>query len=103
MTKVQQCLADNMRLYRKLAHLTQEQLAERVETSTNYIGTIETGKKFPSPQMIDRIASALNIDPLQLFQTDTVFQIKSVSDFESFKSYILTNMEKTLNNAIKKL
>ena len=103
MTKVQQCLADNMRLYRKLAHLTKEQLAERVETSTNYIGTIKTGKKFPSPQMIDRIASALNIDPLQLFQTDTVFQIKSVSDFESFKSYILTNMEKTLNNAIKKL
>ncbi len=69
MTKVQECLAQNIKQYRKLRNMTQEQLAEKAETATNYIGTIEIGKKFPSPQMIERIADALDIDSLLLFQS----------------------------------
>lgn len=103
MTKVQECLANNMKLYRKIAHLTQEQLAERVETSTNYIGTIETGKKFPSPQMIERIAQALNIESLQLFQSDKNFEISMPLDFERFKANLLSNLEKAVDKSIKEI
>lgn len=103
MTKIQECLANNMKKYRKIANLTQEQLAERVETSTNYIGTIETGKKFPSPQMLERIANALNIDSLQLFQTETVFHVQKSINTESFKSSLMSDIEKVVDIAIKKL
>ena len=100
MTKVQECLAKNIKYYRKIAHLTQEQLAEKVETSTNYIGTIETGKKFPSPQMLERIASALNIESPQLFQTDTVVQINEKIDFDYLKSKIMANIEKAIDKSL---
>lgn len=46
-------------------------LAERCNTSTSYIGEIEIGKKFPSVEMIQKIATALDIQPFQLFMQDS--------------------------------
>lgn len=103
MTQVQECLANNIKLYRKKNNITQEQLAERVGTSTNYIGTIETGKKFPSPQMIERIANALNIKSLQLFQTNTVFHVHEEIDITSLQKSIMNNIEKAVNKALEKI
>ncbi|GHV28432.1 hypothetical protein AGMMS4952_12060 [Spirochaetia bacterium] len=42
-------------------------LAERCESSASYIGEIEIGKKFPSIEMIGKIAVALRIEPYHLF------------------------------------
>jgi transcriptional regulator with XRE-family HTH domain len=42
-------------------------LAELCDTSTSYIGRIEIGMHFPSAEMIDKIARALQIKPYQLF------------------------------------
>lgn len=46
-------------------------LAELCETSTSYIGEIEIAKKFPSIEMIEKIAHALDIRPFQLFQDES--------------------------------
>jgi transcriptional regulator with XRE-family HTH domain len=43
---------------------------ERVNTSTHYIGMIEIGKKFPSPEMIEKLANALGIESPQLFSKE---------------------------------
>jgi transcriptional regulator with XRE-family HTH domain len=58
-----------MKEQRSILGITQAQLAERVNTSTNYIALIETEKKFPTPEMLERIANALEIDPPALFAT----------------------------------
>ena len=50
--------------------LSQAKLAEKVDTSTHYIGMIETRKNFPSPEMLERIAAALGIDTIDLFSTE---------------------------------
>jgi len=42
-------------------------LAEHCDSSTGYIGQIEIGNKFPSIEMIDKMAAALNIKPYMLF------------------------------------
>ena len=102
MTKIQECLAKNIKLYRKILHLTQEQLAEKVETSTNYIGTIETGKKFPSPQMIEKIAIALDIESPQLFQSEIKIQVKEQIDLELFKKNIIQDIEKAIDKSLRK-
>ncbi|WBH16503.1 helix-turn-helix domain-containing protein [Sphingomonas radiodurans] len=50
--------------------MTQEALAQASELSVDMIGRIEagaTGASFPS---IERLATALNIDPAQLFTTE---------------------------------
>ncbi|MDR0758978.1 MAG: helix-turn-helix domain-containing protein [Treponema sp.] len=71
MTNIRDVLAKNMKAYRNALGLSQAKLAERVDTSTHYIGMIETKNNFPSPEMLERIAAAIGIDTLDLFSTET--------------------------------
>lgn len=61
----------NLRKYRKKQGYTQEKLAELCNTDPCYIRQIEIGRRFPSLQYIERIASALNIAPYRLFYDGT--------------------------------
>jgi transcriptional regulator with XRE-family HTH domain len=70
MTNIREVLAKNMKAYRNALGLSQAKLAEKVDTSTHYIGMIETKNNFPSPEMLERIASALGIDTIDLFSTE---------------------------------
>jgi transcriptional regulator with XRE-family HTH domain len=71
MTSLRALLAFNMKDRRRILGLTQAQLAEKVGTSTHYIGQIELGNKYPTPEMQERIAAALEIDSPQLFSMDS--------------------------------
>ena len=57
----------NLKFYRKKAGFTQERLAESIGMSSSYIGDMEARERFPSAETIDKIASALNVRPVQLF------------------------------------
>lgn len=96
MTEVQSVLAYNIKKCRKTKGLTQEQLAEKAQTSTNYLGSIETGKKYPSPQMIDKLAKALDINPLELFK-------KESPNIQSIKRSLEEKIQEVLNDVLKKL
>jgi len=71
MTNIRDILAKNMKAYRNAMGLSQAKLAEKVDTSSHYVGMIETKKNFPSPEMLERIAAALGIDTLDLFSAET--------------------------------
>jgi len=45
-------------------------LAEKVGISTQYIGTLEIKGKFPSSEMVHKLATALGIDPTELFSKE---------------------------------
>lgn len=60
-------LGKNIQKYRKLNKITQEKLAEAVGLEINSISSIETGKYFPSPDNLVKIAEALNIGLKDLF------------------------------------
>ena len=77
MTDLRQLLASNMRFYRGNLNLSQSKLAEKVDTATNYIAAIEVGRRFPSVQMLERIADALEIDTPALFSMESI-QISSM-------------------------
>jgi transcriptional regulator with XRE-family HTH domain len=70
MTNIRDVLAKNMKAYRNALGLSQAKLAEKVDTSTHYIGMIETKNNFPSPEMLERIAAALGIDTIDLFAVE---------------------------------
>jgi transcriptional regulator with XRE-family HTH domain len=57
----------NLREYRKEKKISQAILAEKCGTSTSYIGQIEIGNRFPSLEMIEKIAIALQIKPYLFF------------------------------------
>lgn len=67
MTNIRKLLGSNIRACRKQMGMSQEKLAETIDMATNYLGAIEGGKRFPSAEMIERIALALGKDPAGLF------------------------------------
>jgi transcriptional regulator with XRE-family HTH domain len=67
MTEVQKVLAANMKAFRRELELTQSELAERAGTTKRYIAKIEVGINFPSPEMLERLALALNKKSPELF------------------------------------
>lgn len=54
-------------------------LAEKCGTSASYIGEIEIGKKFPSVEMVQKFAEALNIKPYKLFMEENDIYIANLS------------------------
>lgn len=57
----------NLKYYRELKGWSQSQLAVQADSSNGQIGNIESGKAFPSFELIYRLASALGIHPADLF------------------------------------
>jgi transcriptional regulator with XRE-family HTH domain len=81
MTSLRALLAHNIKEQRRILGITQSKLAEKVETSTHYIGQIELGNKFPTPEMLERIAAALEIDSPQLFSMNS-FPTEAIRQFQ---------------------
>ena len=84
-----------MKIYRQKLGITQPELAERANISTNFIGMIEQKRKFPTPEILERIASALEIDPPELFS----IQIAE-AQIRKFKKTMLTDIEKAVSGAV---
>jgi len=89
MTSLRGLLAYNLREKRRILAISQEKLAEKVGTSSNYISQIEQKNKFPSPEMLERIAEALEIDSPQLFS------------MESFPSEIIRQFQEEIIEDLK--
>jgi len=90
MTNLRALLASNIKKRREVLGISQAKLAEKVGTSTQYIGQIEQQNKFPSSEMLEKIAVALDFDSSDLF---TVGQLHE----EALKQYL--EAVKTVFNA----
>jgi transcriptional regulator with XRE-family HTH domain len=61
-------LGETIRLYRKKADLTQEELAERVDLNWKYLGEVERGEKIISIEALLRIARVLEVRMATFFK-----------------------------------
>jgi transcriptional regulator with XRE-family HTH domain len=57
--RIYRTLGEAVRVERKKAHLSQEQLAEKADFTRNYIGDIERGEKKATVEALARIAKAV--------------------------------------------
>jgi transcriptional regulator with XRE-family HTH domain len=92
MTDLRKVLAFNMKLHRKKLGLSQAKLAELVDVSDNHIALIETGRRFPSINMLEQLAVAMNIDILELFSIKAV----ELSVKKELKNTILADIDQIL-------
>lgn len=67
MADMRDILGKNLLLFRKSRGLTQEQLAELCDSTYVNISAIENARRWPSPEMIEKIAGALKIPATRLF------------------------------------
>lgn len=65
---IRKIFGENVKKYRKQQGLSQEQLAERLEISTNHLSVIETGTKFVTYKLLEKIIAELDVLPASLFQ-----------------------------------
>jgi len=97
MLNIKEVLAKNLKLNRLKLGLTQEKLAEKTEISTHYLAMIELAHKFPSAEMLGRLAAALEIESYELFSMPSVAENALIHLQES----IVSNIERVVVKAIK--
>ena len=85
-------------------------LASKCGTSTAYIGQIEIGNRFPSMDMIEKIAKALQIKPFILFieeqNSDIVEKIpklKQSNISDSTKDELVKRLTVAIQRVVKKI
>ena len=91
---------NNIKRIRKEKGITQEQLAEACNTATSYIGLMEIYKNIPKLSTIEKIATALGVEPQVLFQ-----KIENNSDkekkIESIKNNVIASIDKELTRILR--
>jgi len=65
---LQQIFITNLKKARKERGFSQMTLSEKCDTTSNYIGQIEMGRRIPSFEKIEQIAAALEIPSYELFR-----------------------------------
>jgi len=102
MISLRSVLAFNMKVQRQIINISQAKLAEKVSTSTHYIGMIESEKKFPTPEMLERIALALEIDAPSLFSTK-FYPSSETGTVAEFREQVISDITQVLDYRIGKL
>lgn len=76
-SSVSKLLGDNVQRLRKKNNLTQTELAEKIGISQKHLSDIETGTKFPSAGIIEKIAQELNVQVSILFGGSDAYDISN--------------------------
>lgn len=72
-------IGKNIRKYRNQRKLRQDQLAEKTDLSTNYIGMIERGEKIPALETFLKIANTLEVSADMLL-ADVLYNNYAIKD-----------------------
>jgi transcriptional regulator with XRE-family HTH domain len=64
--KLSTIVGNNIKKYRKILHISQEELAEKAGLHRTYIGGIERGERNITLDSLQVIATALNVAPVEL-------------------------------------
>jgi transcriptional regulator with XRE-family HTH domain len=63
-------LSRNIKQFRVISGLSQEKLAEKAGISVPFLGAIERGEKWPSPETFANIAHGLGVEPYDLMKPE---------------------------------
>ena len=100
--RIRNVVAQNVRKYRKLEGLTQEQLAEAADVSNTYIANIECGQTWVSDKTLEKVAAALRVEIYLLFISEKSEQ-NAKDTFVKCRENIsyLKKRQNQLNNYVK--
>lgn len=74
----QALFGSRLRSLREAASVSRERAAESAEINPNYLGEIERGEKWPSIQVIQRLADVLRVSPSIFFEFEAQEKEQSV-------------------------
>lgn len=89
-------VSENIRKLRKQLGWSQEVLAEKTGVSAPYITQIEVGKRTPSLDIVEKLASALGVEYKTLFETN----IDNLQSTKFSKHILETKLISAITNTI---
>ncbi len=92
MEPISKIFGSNVKKYRKLNKLTQDELSEKLGVGPKHLSRIETGVQFASASLIEKIVEALNVSPATLFE-HVVSKKQVISEYTDICEYIDKKME----------
>ena len=95
MVNIREVLANNLKEYRRKRGFSQDKLAELACISSQYLATVETCRKFPKPEVLDRLAEALSIETHELF----IFASTPQKELEKLRQDIIREVVKTIKQS----
>jgi len=98
MTNIKEILAQNLKENRRRFGITQPELAERAGMSTQYLAMIEIARKFPTADILERLAAALSINPHELFYVE----VSPETAMEQLQQKIMYNIYRAMEDALDK-
>ncbi|MBP5441745.1 MAG: helix-turn-helix transcriptional regulator [Treponema sp.] len=106
--KLRKTLSNNIRLFRRELHLTQEQLAENADISLSYLADIEHCKTWVSDRTLLKLAKALHRQPFELLVESDIgsmrTNIHAISDIVySEKKELMKTVSDICDKTIQKI
>jgi len=98
---IKDTLGKNIKLFRARRGLSQADFAEKADISITFLSNIERGIKYPQPDMLSKITTALGVDVNELFVTEIISR-KDNKLFNHFSEDITENVNKVMEEVIKR-
>jgi transcriptional regulator with XRE-family HTH domain len=91
-------LGINLKKLRSRRNWSQMELAEKADISMNFLSEIERGNKWPYPDTLQNLASALNVEVFELFRNENT----SESSMEEYMNRFSNDVTIAVEQAVKK-
>ena len=88
-------LGKNIKFFRFRREYSQAVLAERADISITFLSNIERGLKFPKPDILSKIAGALEVPIHELFKADIIPE-----DNKDLINSLAEDISKNVNSAL---
>jgi len=98
MTNLREIFAHNLKKKRRNCGFSQAKLAEMINVSTHHIATIETARNYPTLDLVERMANALNIEIYELF----INPLSPPEEMERLYQTVAKNIEQVVAEAVEK-
>lgn len=95
---IETVVSENIKILRKQLGWSQEMLAERTGVSAPYITQIEVGKRTPSLDIVQKLATALGVEYKTLFET--TLNSTTINSIDFSKNLLETKLITAITNTI---
>jgi len=95
---IKDTLGKNIKILRARRGLSQANLAEKANISIPFLSNIERGIKYPQPDMLSRIVSALGVEVSELFATNL-----ETGKNKKLLNHLSEDMKETVNLAMNEV
>jgi len=97
MSDIKEIFAGNLRETRRKCGLTQAKLAEKADVSTHYVALVELARNIPKVEVIERLATALDVEVYELF----LVPLSPASGMKEIQETIIANLKDIVKESVE--